>query len=167
MKWIGAILILAACAGTGLWMAGAYRREEELLDQVYGDLQHMEWALNCHAWSLPTLFWTCAQERSGALSEIYGNVARMLDDRAAPDAHACMQLAVQTAAVGGKCRKILELLGRSLGEFQLDGQLRQLASVREECARVLAEHRQNRDNRIRCYQALGICGGFALAILLI
>lgn len=167
MKWVGALMILAACGGWGLWMAAAYRREEELLAQLYADLQRMEWGLNCHAWSLAALFWSSAQEAKGILGDIYSAMARLLDDRAAPDARCCMLRAVGGCSLPGSMVRLLEMLGSSLGEFQLEGQLRQLASVREECARILTEHRKYRDSRVRCYQALGFCGGFALAIILI
>ena len=64
-------------------------------------------------------------------------------------------------------RESLELLGRSLGRFDLEGQLRGLESVRQVCRHGLETLAQNSAIRNRSYQTLGLCAGAALAILFI
>ena len=61
----------------------------------------------------------------------------------------------------------LILLGRWLGRFDLDGQLKGLDAVRQECRRHLEELNNNREVRLRSYQTLGLCAGAAIAILFI
>jgi len=61
----------------------------------------------------------------------------------------------------------LDLLGSSLGRFDLKGQLSGLESVRNTCRKTLEEMNRNRDNRLRSYQTLGLCCGAALVILFI
>ena len=56
-------------------------------------------------------------------------------------------------------------LGASLGRFDLQGQLQGIESVRAQCRKDLAELEDNRDQRLRSYQTLGLCAGCALAIL--
>ena len=63
--------------------------------------------------------------------------------------------------------KIAITLGRTLGRFDLDGQLIGLENARRDCRRAVDALSENRDNRLRCYQTLGLCAGAALAILFI
>ena len=62
---------------------------------------------------------------------------------------------------------MLLLLGRSLGRFDLSGQLKGLTSLRERCSREMQELHLDRDNRLRSYRVLGLCAGGALVILLV
>ena len=64
-------------------------------------------------------------------------------------------------------REELKLMGKTLGRFDLDGQLRGLESVKDDCIRALEKLSDNRDVRLRSYETLGLCAGAALAILLI
>ena len=66
-----------------------------------------------------------------------------------------------------RTRSNLNLLGSSLGRFDLEGQKLGLDSVRTACRRDLEELNRNRENRLRSYQTLALCTGAALAILLI
>ena len=58
-------------------------------------------------------------------------------------------------------------LGNSIGRFDVDGQVKGMESVRHECERNLQLLQDNRENRLRNYQTLGLCAGAALAILLV
>ena len=66
-----------------------------------------------------------------------------------------------------KIRRLLAQLGYTLGRFDLDGQLQGIRSVSQRCEELLASIRNNRDERIRSYQTIGVCAGAALAIILI
>ena len=61
----------------------------------------------------------------------------------------------------------LMALRNSLGRFDIDGQMNGMEAVRQECERNLLLLRDNRENRLRSYQTLGLCAGAALAILLV
>ena len=64
-------------------------------------------------------------------------------------------------------RENLALLGRSIGRFDIDGQLKGLEAVRQACRRQAEALSYNRDARLRSYQTLGLCAGAALAILFV
>jgi len=49
----------------------------------------------------------------------------------------------------------------------MEGQLKGLESVRQECRRQVETLSYNRDARLRSYQTLGLCAGAALAILFV
>jgi hypothetical protein len=61
----------------------------------------------------------------------------------------------------------LQLLGASLGRFDLDGQLTALETARASCRHCLEGLESNRDIRLRNYQTLSLCAGAALALILI
>ena len=65
------------------------------------------------------------------------------------------------------CRGILSQLGKTLGQLDLSGQLRGLAAAQETCRKELERVEASKAGRLRCYRALGICAGAALAILLL
>jgi stage III sporulation protein AB len=62
---------------------------------------------------------------------------------------------------------MLRLLGKSLGKFDLSGQLAGIDLVREGCKENLDRISKDRQERLRSYRTLGICAGIAIAILLI
>ncbi len=167
MKWMGALLILLGCGGSGFYLAASYRREEGMLQQLLDSIGWMLCELRCHGTDLPALFFRLAQRTPGPLGVLYEAVAQQLSNRVAPDAHACMQSALVQVSLPEKVRTLVISLGHSLGEFHLEGQLRQLEGLQMQCGQILEEHRRSRDSRVRTYQTIGVCSGMALAILLL
>ena len=66
-----------------------------------------------------------------------------------------------------RVRQAFEIMGSSLGRFDMEGQIKGLEAVRGFCRRELEGLSQNRDSRLRSYQTLGLCAGAALAILFV
>jgi stage III sporulation protein AB len=58
-------------------------------------------------------------------------------------------------------------LGRTLGKFDLQGQMKGMDTVIAECERELSKLQNNKEERLRSYQTLGLCAGAGLAILFI
>lgn len=166
--WIGAILVIASCAGTGFSMAAAYCREEQSLRQLLGSLDYMECELQYRMTPLPDLCRQAGKECSGTISRIFTLLARELDGQISPDVQCCMAAALAMQKnIPQYTQEALELLGKSLGRFDLEGQLSSLESVRAFCRRELSNLSDNKENRIRSYQTLGLCAGAALAILFV
>ena len=69
--------------------------------------------------------------------------------------------------IPGRLRRLIYQLGKSLGRFDLPGQLKGIAAAKESCKRELRELERNREQRLRSYRTLGLCAGAALAVLLI
>ena len=167
-KWIGAILIIAGCSGCGFAMAAGKRREEKLICQLMGILQVMDADLQYRLTPLPELCRMAAGEAKGLLQTVFLNLYRELSWQKQPDAGSCMYAAIQrTGDIPPRVRRLLVQLGHTLGRFDLPGQLQGIQSVRSRCEEALSVIRQNRDERLRCYQTLGICAGAALAIVLV
>lgn len=167
-KILGAILILAACGGMGLSLASAHRQKERLLQQLIAATQFMACELQYRQTPLPQLMHLCAEETGGAICRVFSELAAELEQQLAPDAACCMAAVVaRMPKLPAMVREKLLLLGRSLGRFDLSGQLAGLEAVAQLCKRDLDGLLINRDARLRSYMTLGLCAGLALVILFV
>lgn len=165
-KWIGAILVIAGCGGFGFSLAANHRREEAALRQILRMLKFMQCELRYRLTPLPELCRQAAGEVGGQLRDVMQYLAVELERREKCDAAACMRAAVaRSSGIPRSVRRLLMQLGRSIGRFDLNGQLEGLDEVCRACRAELKELNHNRDNRLRSYQTLGLCAGAALAIL--
>ena len=168
LKFTGAALIILACGGVGFRMAAIHRQEEKALQQLLGILDYMECELQYRLTTLPELCRQAANEFNGIPGKVLFELISEMESQVAPDITCCMQAVLgRNKEVPPITRKILELLGTSIGRYDLDGQLKGLESVRYECRRNIELLSNNKDTRLRSYQTLGLCAGAALAILLI
>ncbi len=166
--WIGAFLVIASCGGAGFCMAAAYRREEQSLHQLLSSLNFMECELQYRMTPLPDLCRQAGKESNGSVSRILMLLAQELDGQISPDVQSCMSVTLANQKnLPQYTQEALELLGKSLGRFDLEGQLNSLETVRAYCRRQLDYLSDNRETRIRSYQTLGLCAGAALAILFV
>lgn len=167
-KWVGAILIIVSCGGCGFSIAAGKRREEKLHCQLLDMLQFMENELQYRLTALPELCQMAAANTRGDLSNVFSNLHRELETRKLPDAGSCMYAAIrQSGEIPARIRRLLILLGNSLGQFDLPGQIDGIRSVRRRCTDSLESIRKNREQQLRCFQTLGVCAGAALAVVLI
>lgn len=167
-RWIGALLVITGCGGFGFSIAAAHKKEELSLRQLIAALDYMECELQFRLTPLPDLCRQAGLEAKGAVREVLLDLSRELENQVAPDVSSCMNAALTKAEnLPGRTRDILKQMGQSLGRFDLEGQLKGLETVRSVCRRELETMNQDRDNRLRSYQTLGLCAGAALAILLI
>ncbi len=167
IKWIGGILVILACGGCGFSMAAGCRREERMLGSLLHVLEFMESELEYRLTPLPQLCRDAAGQTGGSLARVLEALAGELEGQISPDAGCCMAAALgQVQELPWSVRGILGDFGRSLGRFDLPGQMRELEAIRSQCQRKLEALRAGQTQRIRSYQTLGICAGIALAILL-
>lgn len=167
-KLIGAVLILVVCGGMGFKKAAAYRLEVKSLRQLCAVLEHMECQMLYRLTPLPELCRQACTVSSGALKRFFSILAQELDNQAAPDVACCVDAALyKVSGIPSATRSAIIKLGASLGAFDLEGQLKGFAAVKEECKQTLELLTQNQDVRLRGYQTLGLCAGAAVVILFI
>ena len=165
-KWIGAILIIAGCGGCGFSAAAAGKRESKMLQELLGALRFMECELQFQLTALPELCRQAGKRASGAVREVFFNLARELDWQQKPDAPSCMAEALEKSRPLPRAVRTLFLqLGSSLGRFDLAGQLKELSYTRTACEAALQEQTSLQSLRHRNYRTLGLCTGAALALL--
>jgi len=166
LKLIGATLVIAGCGGFGFRLAANHRKEERMLRELIAVLDFMECELQYRLTSLPILCRQAATQCSNSLRNVMLSLSSELEDQISPDVEQCM-----TAALSKQkdfpviTYETLVLLGRTLGRFDLEGQLKGMDAVKQECHRHLEQLNQNKDIRLRNYQTLGLCAGAAMAIL--
>lgn len=168
LKVLGSILIVLGCGGVGFKIASGRRREEQVLRNLIAALDFMECELQYKLCALPELCRTTAAECHGALQTAFLSFSMELEDQISPDVDSCMRsvLARNPQLPKNAC-EVLQMLGDSLGRFDLIGQLKGLEAVRAECRRRLNALSLNSDVAVRSYKTLGLCAGAAIVILLI
>lgn len=165
-KIIGAILIIGSCGGYGFFLADAHRKEENGLTQLIQSLEVMICELEFRMPSLGELCKTGAKVSRGSVGQVLNQLANELERREQADGDACMESILrEMPKLPGRVKNNLEILGKTLGQFDLQGQITGMRSVVELCKRDLAGLEANRDVRLRGYRTLGLCAGVALVIL--
>lgn len=146
-KWIGAILVIGGCGGFGFSVAGEAMRQERLLRQLLENLDFMESELRYRLTALPELFQLCALRSGGCLRRLFLDLAGALDAHSGSDVEQCLRTSLdKQPGIPMRLRKRIWQLGRTLGRFDLDGQLRGIESAREGCRRELRELERNRSS---------------------
>ena len=168
LKILGACLVVLGCGGVGFGIANGCRQEEKALRQLLSSLDYMQCELQYRLTPLPELCRKVSAASEGLMRPVFLGLAVALEDRITPDVERCMDLALgQVCQMPKLAVQVLSQLGRSLGRFDLEGQLRGLEAAREEARGKLEALEKDRAVRMRTYQTLGLCAGAALAILLI
>ena len=168
MKFVGAFLVIAACGGFGFRIASVHRTDMLYLRQLISIMDYMECELNYRLTPLPQLCRRIAAEHSKGLGRIFQCLADEMENQVSPDVPLCMRNALEKNKPLPNCTdSCIRQLSTTLGSYDLPGQLRGIEAMRDECRRKFDELNDNRDARLRSYQALGLCAGAALAILLI
>ena len=167
-KIIGAVMIMTGCGIFGFWVSARHRREIRLLKQFIWSLDYMVCQLNCYLTPLPDLFRQTAQQQNGVLANLYSRIADELDMQIIPEVSCCIKSVLeQTNNLPESICEGFTLLGNTSGHFDLDGQLKLLATIRIDCQTKLDKISDGAEARMRCYQTLGLCMGAALAIIFV
>lgn len=167
-KLFGALLIIAGCGSFGFILVAAHRTEVKTLTLLISILEYMECSLQQHMLPLAEICREIDRKFSGKIRRIFASLADELDSQIAPNVQTCMDVVLfKSRDIPKLTYDALVSLGKNLGEFGLDGQLRGLAAVRAECNEKLKGYTKNQDSRLRTYQTLAICAGVAVAILIV
>lgn len=168
IKLIGAILVIAGCGSVGFLMAHNVRRETAALKQLLGALSYMAAELEYRMTPLPELCRKVCDQWDGCIGVFFRILAQELEGQVAPDAASCVAAALtKCRRMPEKAGQVLTELGRTLGELDLNGQIQGLEALKGTCTEMYRELEENRVQRLRSYETLGLCAGAALAILLL
>ena len=167
-KALGAVLIVFGCGYFGFHMAIRIKQEEQSLHQLIAVLDYMQCEIQFHMTPLPDLCRQAGMEQQNWIGKFFRKLALELEDHTSTDVSYCVHhVLASVPELQNRCRHALELLGTSLGRFDVQGQINGLEAVRVFCRGELEELAVNRDVRLRSYQTLGVCAGAALAILFV
>lgn len=167
-KILGAAIIIITCGGIGYSFVATYRAELQSCRAIVRIIDYMECELGYHLTPLTDLCRQVAEVQPHIYGQVFLAFADELENQISPDTYRCMQAVIlKSRGLTRVAQDCLCELGQTLGMFDLQGQLKSLAGIRQLCKEKLNELEQNKDVRIRNYQTLGLCAGAALAILLI
>lgn len=167
-KVFGAILIFFSCGGFGFSIAASYRKEISVLRQIEYMTNLMESELSYRMTPLPDLCRKVGRTVGGITCRILERLAQEMEHQISPDVSSCMCAVLASFdSVPRSAERIFRKLGATLGEYDLSGQLKGLATVRHNCTKMLQKMDENREQRLRGYQTLGLCAGAALVIVFI
>lgn len=168
IKWIGAILIISGCGGYGFYLAANHNREVNTLQKLIALIEFMICELQFRMSPLPVLCRQAAFETSGVLRHVFINLSNEMESLIRAEANTCMHAAIsKSPPIPSVTLRCLKILGKSLGRFDLNGQINELDNVLNFCKMKRDELNSKKDIRIRSYRTLSLCAGAALAILLI
>lgn len=168
IKVLGGIIIIFTCGVFGFMMATAYKKEISLLQQLIYILDYMECELQYRQTPLPDLCRQAAAQAQDLLRKIFLSLTNELEDKISADVEQCVSNALaHNQELPKVIQSMFDLLGKNLGRFDLEGQLKGLESVKQECKRQLSIMTTNSDVKTRNLQTLGLCAGAAMAILFV
>ena len=168
IQWIGAICVVGACGACGFSMAASYTGQQRCLQQLHNGLELMQCQMEYQMTELPELCGILASACMGPVGKFFANLGQELRQGEVSEVPACVALVLaRDRELPEVCRGILSQLGKTLGQLDLSGQLRGLAAAQGTCRKELERVEASKAGRLRCYRALGICAGAALAILLL
>lgn len=165
-RWIGAVMVMISCGGCGFAMAARYIKEVRTVRNLGRIAEYMITELQYSLMPLPDLCQRVSEECSGGLKRIFSDLSRELETQVLPDAASCMRKILDhNPELPRDTRHLLLRMGRTLGGFDLPGQISELRSLQAACEIILQNLESNREIRIRNYRTLGLCTGAALVIL--
>lgn len=167
LKWIGTATILLGCGGFGFKMVLDHRQQTKELQSLLQVLELLRSELRYRLTPLPQLCRMAAETVPGSLGRLFLLLNHELEQQIAPDAACCMNAAVAETNLSHVVKGLLLKLGRTLGRFDLEGQLRGIDAVQSDAEHLLTKLIDGQESRLRSYQTLGLCAGAALAILLL
>jgi len=168
LKWIGGFCSIIGCGSVGFRIAANQKREEYYLGMLDRLLDNMMCELQYRMTPLPDLCKKVSENANGGLKKVFSILAQELEDQVSPDVNSCMKVTLEmVVGLPALTKNCLQTLGQNLGRFDLYGQINEIEAVKRECAEHLKHLQNNKEERLRSYQTLGLCAGAGLAILFI
>ena len=109
-----------------------------------------------------------SENQSGVIKFYFQNLQKKLLQQIQPDAACCAVLALEeTQHMPKHVQHLILQLARTLGDFDLDGQLLGILAVKNDATQILNRMVADQDQRIKNYRTFGLCSGAAIVILFI
>lgn len=168
VRILGAFLIFIGCSGFGFLLSAAYKREVVTLKSLIEALYIMESELLYRKTPLPQLCHYISVMQTGVIKTYFICLENELQQQIQPDASSCAVLALSKIPQMPKSSKeIIQQVAKTIGEFDIHGQLTGIQAVRSEAQLRLDQMRKEQEQRTKNYRTLGVCAGAAIIILFV
>ena len=149
-------------------MAASYTGLQRCLQQLQNGLELMQCQMEYQMTELPELCAILASACTGPVGKFFGTLGQELRRGDVSEAPACVALTLaRDRELPEACRSLLSQLGKSLGQLAMPGHNRAMPAEKEDSRKNMDRVEAEKAGRLRCYRALGLCAGAALAILLL
>lgn len=167
IKILGALLIVIACAFIGYQFSVSYIREISHFKDLIWALDNMERELQYRLTPLPDLCRSIFNDNGCKISQIFLKLADLLDSHTENTVFACMEIAIMAVNIqSARVNNLLLNLGKTLGKFDVSGQIKGMQTIKEESIAILNSLSLNQKEKVRSIKTIGLCAGIAIAILL-
>lgn len=168
LRIMGAVLILSGSGIFGFMLAAAYRKEITALSELLEILNTIECDLQYKISSLPVILKNLSCSKKGVVYNFCKNLSQELDTQIQPSVYHCVQATLEKSEnIPNNTRKLLEKLGHSLGNFDVDGQILELHALKKESELLKEKLLAEQENKLRSYKTLALCAGAAIVIIFI
>lgn len=170
MKLAGMIIILVSAGSVGFRIAAGLKKRCRLMQQLLAAMAVLQNEIAFCGTPLPQAFALAAVASEGTTEALFSAMAREMDRRRWLTPAAALELAWQQQPqlrAEEDLHQLFLTLTACLGKYDRDSQTGALETAREGLTALLQSAEQERSVRSRTYEALCVCAGLALAILLI
>lgn len=168
IKLIGAVMIVLSCGLFGFRLAAAYTNELRQLQDFRFSVSYLRNELCFRATPLPVLCAMGAKVSKGCVRSFWERLGVELEAQICPNTRQCVQNAlVNIKRVPESLYDSIEMLGKTLGAFDVEGQMSSLDQLCVYLDNKIEDFIAQQDHRVRTYRTVGICAGVAFAIILI
>lgn len=168
LRYLGALFLVLGCVACGIISSNLQRKQIHSLEELIHILDTLSCELEYKRSAIPELCRQVVSGRSSPVSGFFDKLADEIDAQVSPNIKSC------ACAVLEKCddiplitQKILRLLGDSLGQFDVEGELLCLQNVRSYAFIYLEDLRQNHKEKNKTNQTIWVCAGVLAAVLMI
>ena len=167
IRMLGAALTLLSGMIFAVNVTKEHREKEDCFEELLMILEHFVWELQTNQPPLAICCQIASQCGMGQRGKLFSALAQYLAPGGEASPSECMERALQEHPIPSAVRERLTQLADTLGRYDLCAQISGIQAVQELCRRDQQALALERSKTVKSCQALGICTGAAVAILLL
>lgn len=171
MKLLGAVLVIAACSGTGASAVSRLRERRRLLETIKRMVSHMKGEILYANAPLPSAFYRTGKRGEGKAAELFLAVSEELEQETGDSLGLIWQQQVElfnkTSGLNRADQEALLRFGKNLGYLDREMQEKTIQFYLEELELAITQLRQEEPDKSRLYYGIGILAGLFLTVVLI
>ncbi|MCX7781031.1 MAG: stage III sporulation protein AB [Negativicutes bacterium] len=171
LKLAGSVCVVAAGASIGFKLAMRLCERPRQIGQVISCLAALKSYINYVTMPLPEALKKCTGGMRGPVADFFHRTAQILEERGwVTPGEAIEEVLASSSgelALGRHEHEILCVLGANLGLVNREEQYKYIGMVEGQLRMIEQEAARLRDQNMKMYRYLGICGSLIIVILLI
>ncbi len=168
MKWIGFMLVMVGCGGIGLSLVGEYAMRIRVLEQIRNMMHYINDFVLYECTSLPEAFGRAAQRVEAPFSDFLRKTAQQMDEFSGEDISFLWQSNAEMLKGHMTKKDYAQFLQcmQQTGFMDVKGQSQALKAYEQELSLNIHRLLQQKEEKCKLYQTLGIMSGVFVCILL-